>query len=730
MPAYRHGSRDRVVALACTLTACAAVTVGGFGPHRASGAHSLLDAVAAGNVELVRSILARGASPDTSDESGRTALMIAVDRGHHQVAILLLDLGATVNAQTPQGEMALAAATAGGHTELARLLRERGAGAEPPVSLDALTPPVAALTPTSASAGAPGGRTSRQALVSVQLEPVLGNLTSPLYVTHARDGSNRLFVVEQPGRIKVLQTQTSTATVFLDITAKVLAGGEQGLLGLAFHPDYAFNRRFFVNYTRQPDGATVIAEYHASLANPDVSDVTETVLLVIPQPFANHNGGMVEFGPDGFLYIGMGDGGSGNDPGNRAQDITDLLGKILRIDVDTPNPPAPYSSPADNPFNGAPAGRAEIYALGFRNPFRFSFDRETGALVVGDVGQNAREEIDVVIRGGNYGWRVFEGFLCTGIDPAACGAGGFIPPVADYDHTGRCSITGGYVYRGTRDTFPVGTYVYGDFCSGEILQLFPVANNGAQAVVLDTALSLASFGEDEAGEILVVALDGAVFRLVASPLPPGGADPGPPATSPSDDGGSSGGGVFSCFIATAAFGSPLAPEVQTLRDFRDCYLLTNTPGRVFVAAYYRISPSVAALIGRHAVLRALARQALRPAIWGARAVETSPGGVVGDGLRGGGNGRAPTLFPSRASARPGTLVVRGGSTPAGVPTTNDETEARVISIATVARLAVNLLLGWMFYRWLWKPGAEQLSAPHRHLQLVPVRTGSRLSPRR
>jgi Glucose / Sorbosone dehydrogenase len=257
-------------------------------------------------------------------------------------------------------------------------------------------------------------------------------------------------------------------------------------------------------------------------------------------------------------------------------------------------PPALYSSPPDNPFAGGPAGRAEIYAVGFRNPFRFSFDRETGDLVVGDVGQNAREEIDVVTRGGNYGWRVFEGTLCTGLDPVLCAVGGFIPPVADYDHAGRCSITGGYVYRGTRDTLPAGTYVYGDFCSGEILQLFPVASNGTQMHLLDTALSIASFGEDEAGEILVVALEGSVFRLVASPLLPDGGDSEPPGTPPSGDGGSRAGGVFSCFIAI----------------------------------YDRISPPVAAVIRQRPTLQAVTRRLLRPMIWAARAVETSPGRLL------------------------------------------------------------------------------------------------------
>ncbi|MGH7410832.1 MAG: PQQ-dependent sugar dehydrogenase, partial [Candidatus Methylomirabilis sp.] len=181
------------------------------------------------------------------------------------------------------------------------------------------------------------------AFAAIQLDEVLTGLSSPLYVTNAHDGTNRLFIVERPGRIQVLQPQATTPTVFLDITSRVLSGGERGLLGLAFHPGYAVNRRFFVNYTRQTDGATVIAEYHASASDPNIADSGETVLLVISQPSPDHNGGMIEFGPDGFFYIGMGDGGPGNDPDNRAQDINDLLGKMLRIDIDTPSGSTLYS---------------------------------------------------------------------------------------------------------------------------------------------------------------------------------------------------------------------------------------------------------------------------------------------------------------------------------------------------------------------------------------------------
>lgn len=355
------------------------------------------------------------------------------------------------------------------------------------------------------------------AKAGIELVPIVGGLSEPVYVTHSRDGTGRLFILEQAGRITVLQPGAIAPTVFLDISGRVRSGGEQGLLGLAFHPQFATNRRFFVNYTREPDGATMIAQYLASATNPNLAEAAETVLLVVPQPFANHNGGMIEFGADGFLYIGLGDGGSANDPGNRAQNINELLGKILRIDVDHPLDLVPYSSPPDNPFFGAADGRDEIYALGFRNPWRFSFDRATNELYAGDVGQNAFEEIDLVALGGNYGWRVFEGNHCTNLDAIRCSEGGLVPPIAEYPHAGdRCSITGGYVYRGNASTLPVGSYVFGDFCSGEIILL----SGGVQTVLLDTSLLISSFGEDESGEIYVVDLVGTVYRII-NPEAPG-----------------------------------------------------------------------------------------------------------------------------------------------------------------------------------------------------------------
>jgi glucose/arabinose dehydrogenase len=346
----------------------------------------------------------------------------------------------------------------------------------------------------------------------VALVPIVTDgLENPLFLTQAVDESRRLFIVEQPGRIRVLEGHTVLPTPFLDITKKVLFGGERGLLGLAFHPAYRHNGRFFVNYTRTPDGATVVAEYHRGATATSASQ-EERILLIVPQPYANHNGGMVAFGPDGCLYVGLGDGGSKGDPDNRAQNPEDLLGKILRIDVDRGDP---YGIPKDNPF-AKQGGRPEIYALGLRNPWRFSFDSQTGNLWVADVGQYKWEEIDLVTRGGNYGWRVMEGTHC--FHPSTdCQTTTFTLPVHEYFHEkGRCSITGGYVYRGRAISSLVGTYVYGDFCSGEIFGLQHPAEDQPPSdtrVILKTSLHISSFGADAAGELYVLDHKGGVYRL-------------------------------------------------------------------------------------------------------------------------------------------------------------------------------------------------------------------------
>ena len=272
------------------------------------------------------------------------------------------------------------------------------------------------------------------------------NFSQPVFLTASPDQTDRLFVVEQGGRILILTRGQRNPFPFLDIAQQLSTGGERGLLGLAFHPHYSANGRFFVNYTRAQDGATVIAEYRVS-SDPDRADPHETIRLVIPQPYGNHNGGMIAFGPNALLYIGMGDGGSGGDPDNRAQNRESLLGKFLRIDVDGP---PPYRIPPDHPFVGQ-QGQPEIFALGLRNPWRFSFDRHTGELWAGDVGQDSWEEIDVIKKGKNYGWRLLEGTHCFNPITNCELAKNVVPPVTEYRHEqGRCSVTGGYVYRGKR----------------------------------------------------------------------------------------------------------------------------------------------------------------------------------------------------------------------------------------------------------------------------------------
>jgi glucose/arabinose dehydrogenase len=350
--------------------------------------------------------------------------------------------------------------------------------------------------------------------------PAIAGLQNPVDIANARDGSGRLFIVEQPGRIRVAKNGQLTAAPFLDLTALVQFGGEQGLLGLAFHPQFRDNGLFFVNYTRRPDGATVVAGYRVSTTDPDRADPASVVqLLLIPQPFANHNGGAVKFGPDGYLYVATGDGGSANDPGNRAQNTFEWLGKLLRIDVDRG---ALYAIPPDNPFANGIAGRTEVWAYGLRNPWRISFDRQTGDLYIADVGQNAVEEVDFVAAGTgagtNFGWHVMEGSQCTALGGGpACGSATLVPPVIEYTHAFGCSITGGGVYRGTQAPALFGRYLYGDYCSGTLWS----AARDEQGVwrtrqELATGFAITTFGEDEAGELYVAnANDGTVYRIVA-----------------------------------------------------------------------------------------------------------------------------------------------------------------------------------------------------------------------
>jgi glucose/arabinose dehydrogenase len=351
----------------------------------------------------------------------------------------------------------------------------------------------------------------------IGLRPVLSHLDSPVYLTNAGDGSDRLFIVEQRGLIKVLQPGATTPTVFLDVSSIVSsAGGERGLWGLAFHPQYSTNRRFFIYYSRESDGAAEIAEYETSTEDQNRANPSPVrVIITIEHPAVNHYGGTILFGPDGYLYGAIGDGTGGNDTDNNAQNINVLLGKFIRIDVNTPvGQIPPYNIPPTNPYAGKTRGMDEIYAIGFRNPYRFSFDRGgTHQLWAGDVGQEAREEIDTVTRGGNYGWRVYEGNECSELDPDLCTPANYLPPVLDYSHggdTGRCSVIGGQVYRGTLGTFASGTYVYADLCSGEVFNW----SNGAQSVRLANGYLPTAIGEDESGELYLVSLGGTVHKLV------------------------------------------------------------------------------------------------------------------------------------------------------------------------------------------------------------------------
>jgi len=345
----------------------------------------------------------------------------------------------------------------------------------------------------------------------VRLSLVAGGFEQPVFLTHAGDGSKRLFVVEQPGIIRIIENGVVLKTPFLDIQKRVAFGGERGLLSVAFHPDYANNGRFFVNYTNR-NGQTVVAEYRlGDDANAAADD--ERIVLEIDQPFANHNGGQLQFGPDGFLYIGMGDGGAGGDPLGHGQNRATLLGALLRIDVDHGNP---YAVPADNPFSGQADARPEIYAYGLRNPWRFSFDRCDGRLFLADVGQDRIEEVDLIVKGGNYGWNTMEGNACF---PAGsvCVQGGLELPIATYTHSdpdGGFSVTGGYVYRGRRFPGLTGRYFFADFVSTRLWSLTEVApDRWEMQTLLVAGFNVSSFGKDEAGELYVTGFDGSVYHL-------------------------------------------------------------------------------------------------------------------------------------------------------------------------------------------------------------------------
>ncbi|MDQ3938559.1 MAG: PQQ-dependent sugar dehydrogenase [Chloroflexota bacterium] len=355
--------------------------------------------------------------------------------------------------------------------------------------------------------------------MTLVLEPFASGLAPLTYLTHAADGSGLLYAVEQEGVIQVIEADGSVRPEpFLDISERVAGGGERGLLGLAFHPQHVDNGRLFVNYT-DVDGHTVVAEY-ARPTETTADPASERILLRIEQPFANHNGGMIEFGADGYLYVATGDGGGGGDPHRTGQDLGSLLGAMLRIDVDVQRA-EPYGVPPDNPFVGQPGARPEIWAWGLRNPWRFSFDRRTGALFIGDVGQGAWEEINAQTAGDggqNFGWNIMEGPQCFAA--ADCDTSGLTVPVAAYRRdSGNCAVTGGYVYRGERFPALAGAYLLADYCSGVVWGLdaaTAVERGEAELHELASAgLSPSSFGQDEAGELYLVGHDGQVLRISA-----------------------------------------------------------------------------------------------------------------------------------------------------------------------------------------------------------------------
>lgn len=352
----------------------------------------------------------------------------------------------------------------------------------------------------------------------IQTVPVASGITPPTDIQHAGDGSGRLFFVEQNGLIRIFRDGSVAAEPFLDIRAKTHAEGERGLLGLAFPPGFAQKQRFYVDYT-DLNGDTVIAQYRVS-SNPNVAGATsETVLLHIGQPFANHNGGQLRFGPDGNLYIGMGDGGSAGDPLHNGQNLGTLLGKLLRIDVESD--PGRVRIPPDNPFVNTPGARAEIWAFGLRNPWRFTFDRATSDLWIADVGQDTYEEVNFQAassRGGeNYGWNMMEGAHCFS---AGCNTQGFTLPVAEYSHADGCSVTGGFVYRGRVSPGLRGIYIYGDYCSGRIWGVERRGTEWANRLLLSSGFNITTFGEDEAGEVYVAnAANGTIHRIEGSRAP-------------------------------------------------------------------------------------------------------------------------------------------------------------------------------------------------------------------
>lgn len=376
--------------------------------------------------------------------------------------------------------------------------------------------PLALLVIAAACSGGPSDGGPPPGETSIRLQLVVNGLQSPVHLT-APASDTRLFVVEQPGRIRIVQNGALLATPFLDISSKVSSGGERGLLSVAFHPQYGANGTFFVNYT-DTRGDTRIERYQVS-ADPNRADAASAELvLTVAQPFSNHNGGLVAFGPDGKLYVGMGDGGGGGDPHDAGQDPLRRLGKLLRIDVDAARP---YAIPADDPHAGGTNLLPDVWASGLRNPWRFSWDRTANLLYVADVGQNRLEEINVVPAGQggvNYGWDVMEGSDC--FEPSSgCTRTGLVLPTVEYTHSDGCSITGGFVYRGQDVAALRGHYFYADYCEGWIrsFRYEGGAATDARSWDVENVGNISSFGEDARGELYVISHGGGVYKIVAAP---------------------------------------------------------------------------------------------------------------------------------------------------------------------------------------------------------------------
>ena len=350
---------------------------------------------------------------------------------------------------------------------------------------------------------------------TIVLQQFVTGLSSPVELQAPKDGSGRLFVVEQGGTIRIIQGGALLPDPFLDITSIIESGDEKGLLTMAFHPQYAQNGRFFVDYTRRVSGQlqSVIAEYHVSSTDPNKADpASGKEILVVDQPFDNHNGGRLAFGPDTYLYISFGDGGSGGDPFGNGQNLGVLLGKILRIDIDSASP---YAIPPDNPFVGNPDDRGEIWAYGLRYTWRYSFDRVSKQLFAADVGQDDWEEVDIITKGGNYGWNVMEGRHCYPSNIHNCDRTGLALPIAEYPHSVGYAVIGGFVYRGAAMPALRGIYIFGDL-NGKIWGLRQVSGSWKMSLLLSTGKSLSSFGQDVAGELYLLDLgNGIVYRIRA-----------------------------------------------------------------------------------------------------------------------------------------------------------------------------------------------------------------------